>query len=61
MRTARTIFIFELKLDKGPDEALSHIIDRRYYDNAAVCLFVMVGVYLDSAKGRDWDEISSCP
>ncbi|MBO4511921.1 MAG: ATP-binding protein [Victivallales bacterium] len=63
IRTNRTIFIFEFKLDKRPDEALDQIIDRRYYEKFQSCGLPvrMVGVNFDSTKGRigEWKELRS--
>ena len=63
IRTAKTIYIFEFKLDKSPDEALEQIIDRRYYEKFQSCGLPirMVGVNFDSTKGQidDWKECRS--
>ena len=63
IRTAKTIYIFEFKLDKSPDEALEQIIDRRYYEKFQSCCLPirMVGVNFDSTKGQidDWKECCS--
>ena len=60
IRTAKTIYIFEFKLDKCPDEALAQIVDRRYYEKFQNCGLPirMVGINFDSTKGRisDWKE-----
>ena len=60
IRTARTVFIFEFKLDKSSDEAIGQILNRSYYekfqgDNLPIKL---IGVNFDSAKGRidGWQE-----
>ena len=63
IRTVKTIYIFEFKLDKSPEEALEQIIDRRYYEKFQSCGLPirMVGVNFDSTKGQidDWKECRS--
>lgn len=60
VRTAKTVFVFEFKLDKSPDEALGQIIDRRYCERfqGGELPIRLVGVNFDSAKGRiaEWEE-----
>ena len=62
VRTEKTVFIFEFKLDKSPDSAIDQIIDRRYYEKFQSCSLPirMVGVYFNSAKGRidGWKELA---
>lgn len=60
VRTARTVFIFEFKLDRSTGEAVGQILDRRYYEkfrNGGLPVR-LVGVNFDSAKGRidGWQE-----
>lgn len=58
IRTAKTVYIFEFKLDKTAEKAIGQIIDHRYYETfqGTGLPIVMVGVNFDSAKGRlaDW-------
>ena len=60
VRTAKTVFVFEFKLDKSADEALGQIIDRRYCERfqGGGLPIRLVGVNFDSAKGRieEWEE-----
>ncbi|MBR5837927.1 MAG: PD-(D/E)XK nuclease domain-containing protein, partial [Victivallales bacterium] len=60
VRTAKTVFIFEFKLDKSADEAVGQILDRRYYEKFQNCGFPirLIGVNFDSAKGciDGWEE-----
>ena len=60
VRTARTVFIFEFKLDKNADEAVDQILDRRYYEKFQNCGLPirLIGVNFDSSKGRidGWQE-----
>ena len=60
VRTAKTVFIFEFKLDKNADEAVGQIIDRRYYEKFQNCGLPirLIGVNFDSSKGRidSWQE-----
>ena len=60
VRTKKTIFIFEFKLDKSTDEAIGQILDRRYYEKFQNCGLPirLIGVKFDSAKGRidNWAE-----
>ena len=60
IRTAKTVFIFEFKLDKRADEALGQIIDRRYYEKfqGGSLPIRLIGVNFDSSKGRidGWEE-----
>ncbi len=54
IRTAKTVYIFEFKLDKTAEKAIDQIIDHRYYEKfqGAGLPIVMVGVNFDSTKGR---------
>ena len=60
VRTAKTIFIFEFKLDKSANEAIGQIIDRRYYEKFQTCGLPirLIGVDFDSVKGciDGWEE-----
>ena len=60
VRTARTVFVFEFKLDRSAGEAVGQILDRRYYEKFRhTGLPVrLVGVNFDSARGRidGWQE-----
>ena len=60
VRTAKTVFIFEFKLDKSAEEAIGQILDRRYYEKFQSCGLPirLVGVNFDSSKGRidGWEE-----
>ena len=58
IRTQRTVYLFEFKLDKSAETALGQIADHHYYEKFQSCglPIVMVGVNFDSEKGRidDW-------
>ena len=60
VRTAKTVFIFEFKLDKSADEAVGQILDRRYFEKFQNCGLPirLIGVNFDSTKGRidGWEE-----
>ena len=60
IRTAKTIYIFEFKLNKRVVKAVGQIIDRHYYERFQACgqPIVMVGVNFNSKKGRidNWAE-----
>ncbi|MBQ6472285.1 MAG: ATP-binding protein [Victivallales bacterium] len=60
VRTEKTVFIFEFKLDKSPDEAVGQILDRHYYEKfqGGGLPIRLVGVNFDSSKGRidGWQE-----
>ncbi len=60
IRTEKTVFIFEFKLNKGARKAVRQIVDRRYYEKFQSCGQPMrlVGVNFDSARGRmdGWKE-----
>ena len=54
IRTAKSVYIFEFKLDKTAGKAVGQIIDRRYYEKfrGSGQPVVMVGVNFDSERGR---------
>ncbi|MBQ6473200.1 MAG: AAA family ATPase [Victivallales bacterium] len=54
IRTAKSIYIFEFKLNKGAKRAVSQIVDRHYYEKfqSASLPIRMIGVNFDSSKGR---------
>ena len=60
VKTEKTVYIFEFKLDRTADTALGQIIDRRYYEKFQCCGLPvrMIGVNFDSGKGRieGWKE-----
>ena len=60
VRTAKTVYIFEFKLDKSTDEALGQILDRRYYEKFQSCGLPirLIGVNFNSSKGciDKWGE-----
>ena len=60
VRTARTVFVFEFKLDRSAEEAVGQILDRRYYEKFrhAGLPVRLVGVNFDSDRGRidGWQE-----
>ena len=60
IRTTKTVFIFEFKLDRSADEAVGQILDRRYYEKfqGGTLPIRLVGVNFDSSKGRidGWEE-----
>ena len=60
VHTAKTVYIFEFKLDKSSDEAVGQILDRRYYEKFQSCGLPirLIGVNFDSSKGRidNWEE-----
>ena len=60
IRTAKTVFIFEFKLDRNTDEAVGQILDRHYYEKFQSCGLPirLIGVNFDSSKGRidGWQE-----
>ena len=59
--TAKTVYVFEFKLDKTADEAIGQIVDRRYYEKFQFCGLPirMIGVNFNSEKGRidAWKEL----
>ena len=63
VRTAKTIFVFEFKLNRSAGEAVGQIIDRRYCEKfqGGTLPIRLVGVNFDSAKGRidAWKEVGS--
>ena len=54
IRTKKKVYLFEFKLDKSAEKAISQIIDHHYYEKFQNCglPIVMVGVNFDSSKGR---------
>ena len=60
IRTAKTVYIFEFKLDRTADEAIGQILDRRYYEKfqGGQLPIRLIGVNFDSSKGRidGWEE-----
>ncbi len=62
VRTEKTVYIFEFKLDKTADSAISQIADRHYYEKFQSCGLPirMIGVNFNSEKGRidSWKEMS---
>jgi hypothetical protein len=60
VRTAKTIYIFEFKLNQNARKAIAQIIDRHYYEKYQNCGLPirLVGVNFDLAKGRlvTWKE-----
>ena len=57
------VYLFEFKLDKSADKALSQIAGHHYYEKFRTCglPIVMVGVNFNSKKGRIDDWSISCP
>ena len=62
VRTKKSVYIFEFKLDKTEDEAMSQILDRHYYEKFQSCGLPirMIGVNFNSEKGRidGWKEMT---
>ncbi|MBQ6471615.1 MAG: ATP-binding protein [Victivallales bacterium] len=60
VRTAKSVYIFEFKLNKSAEEAVGQIFDRRYYEKFQSCGLPirLIGVNFDSTKGRidGWEE-----
>ncbi|MBP5639490.1 MAG: PD-(D/E)XK nuclease domain-containing protein, partial [Victivallales bacterium] len=58
IRTQRNVYLFEFKLDKTAEAAISQIADHHYYERFQACglPITMVGVNFNSEKGRidDW-------
>ena len=58
IQTAKTVYLFEFKLDKTAKTAVRQIIDHHYYEKFQSCglPIILVGVNFDSEKGRidDW-------
>ena len=54
IRTQKNVYLFEFKLDKTAEAAISQIIDHHYYEKFQSCglSIIMVGVNFDSEKGR---------
>jgi len=65
IRTAKTVFIFEFKLNKTARKAVRQIIDRHYYEKfqSAGLPIRLVGVNFNSSKGRldAWKEMKLPP
>ncbi len=60
IKTARTVYIFEFKLNQTSETAVGQILDRRYYERfqGGGQPIVLVGANFDSSKGRlvNWAE-----
>ena len=60
VRTAKTIFIFEFKMNKTAKKAVTQIIDRHYYEKFQNCGLPirLIGVNFNTSKGRidSWKE-----
>ena len=60
IRTAKTVYIFEFKLDRSTGQAISQILDRHYYEKfqGGKLPIRLIGVNFDSGKGRidGWEE-----
>ena len=60
IRTSRKIYIFEFKLNKTAETAISQIIDRRYYERfcQSGLPISLIGVNFNSTKGQidNWAE-----
>ena len=54
VKTEKAVYIFEFKLDKTADEAISQIVDRHYYEKFQSCGLPirMICVNFNSEKGR---------
>ncbi len=54
VRTSKTVYIFEFKLNKNARKAISQIVDRHYYEKFQSCGLPirMIGVNFNSEKGR---------
>ena len=65
IRTAKTVFIFEFKLNKTARKAVRQIIDRHYYEKfqSAGLPIRLIGVNFNSSKGRidAWKEMKLPP
>ncbi len=61
VKTEKAVYIFEFKLDKTADEAISQIVDRYYFEKFQSCGLPirMIGVNFNSEKGRidGWKEV----
>ncbi|MBQ7178505.1 MAG: ATP-binding protein [Victivallales bacterium] len=62
VRTSKTVYIFEFKLNKNAKKAVNQIVDRHYYEKFQSCGLPirMVGVNFNSEKGRidGWKEMA---
>ena len=60
VRTAKAVYVFEFKLNKGPRKAVRQILDRHYYEKFQACGLPirLIGVNFDATKGRldSWKE-----
>ena len=63
VRTDKAVYIFEFKLDKTAEKAVSQIVNRHYYERFQACGLPLrlIGVDFDSEKGRidGWQEQKS--
>ena len=52
VRTEKTVYIFEFKLNRTADEAVGQIIDRHYYEKFRLCGLPvrLVGVNFDYSR-----------
>ena len=61
VRTSKTVYIFEFKLNKNAKKAVSQIVDRHYYEKFQSCGLPirMIGVNFNSKNGRidGWKEM----
>ncbi|MBP5638185.1 MAG: AAA family ATPase, partial [Victivallales bacterium] len=62
VRTNKAVYIFEFKLNKSAQKAVSQIVDRHYYEKFESCGLPirMIGVNFNSEKGRidGWKEMT---
>ena len=62
IKTEKAVYIFEFKLDRTADAAISQIVDHHYYEKFQSCCLPIriIGVNFNSEKGRieGWKEMS---